>query len=93
MKTINARESLTDREREEFEQEKTIAELQAEYQLKFKQMEIDLERVQTRWTQVFRLPFAILMLPVRFMFGLGYIAHAIRGSQPNDKFWDYLSKL
>lgn len=93
MRAINARESLTDREREEFEQEKTIAELQAQYQLKYKEMEIDLQRIQTRWTQVFRLPFAILMLPVRFLFGLGYIAHAIRGSKPDDKFWDYLNKL
>jgi len=93
MKVINARESLTDREREEFEQEKTIAQLQADYQVVYKQMEIDLQRIQVRWTQVFRLPFAVLMLPVRILFGLGYIAHAIRGSKPDDKFWDYLTKL
>lgn len=93
MKAINARESLTDREREEFEQEKEIARLQAEYQLKFKQMELDLRRVETRWTQVFRLPFAILMLPVRLVFATGYIAHAIRGTTPDEKFWDYLREL
>jgi len=93
MKTINARESLTEREREEFEQEKTIAQLQADYQLKFKEMELDLRRIETRWTQVFRLPFAILMLPVRLVMGLAYIAHAIRKSDPSDKFWDYLTKL
>lgn len=93
MKTINARESLTDREREEFEQEKTIAQLQAEYQLKFKGLEIDLQKQQMKWSQVFRLPFAILSLPVRFLFGVGYIAHAIRGTKPDDKFWDYLNKL
>ena len=93
MKTINARESLTEREREEFDQEKTIAQLQADYQLKYKEMEMELQRIQTRWTQVFRLPFAILMLPVRFVFGLGYIAHAVRGTKPDDKFWDYLTKL
>jgi hypothetical protein len=93
MKTINARESLTDREREEFEQEKTIAQLQADYQLKFKEMELNIQRIQTKWTQVFRLPFAVLMLPVRFLFGLGYIAHAIRGTAPDAKFWDYLNKL
>lgn len=93
MKTINARESLTDREREEFEQEKTIAQLQADYQLKFKEMELDIQRIQTKWTQVFRLPFAILMLPVRILFGLSYVAHAIRGSVPSGEFWDYLTKI
>jgi hypothetical protein len=93
MKAINARESLTDREREEFEQEKTIAQLQADYQLRFKQLEIDLQRQEMRWAQLYRLPFAVLMVPVRFMFGIGYIAHAIRGTKPDDKFWDYLRHL
>lgn len=93
MKAINARESLTDREREEFEQEKTIAQLQADYQLKYKEMELQLQFVQTRWTQVFRLPFAILTLPVRLIMALAYIAHAVRKSEPNEKFWEYLTKL
>lgn len=93
MRAINARESLTDREREEFEQEKSIAELQAGYQLKYREMELELQRIEVKWTQVFRLPFALLSLPVRLLFGLGYIAHAIRGSQPSEKFWDYLTKV
>ena len=93
MKAINAREALTEREREEFEQEKTIAQLQADYQMKYKEMELDLKRIETRWTQVFRLPFVILMLPVRLVLGLAYIAHAIRGKEPGDKFWEYLTRL
>jgi hypothetical protein len=90
---INARDKMTPREREEFEQERTIAQLQADYQLRFKEMEIELKHVETRWTQVFRLPFAIITLPVRFVFAFGYIAHAIRGTHPDDKFWDYLRQL
>lgn len=93
MRAINVRETMTPREKEEFEQEKTIAQLQADYQLKSKQLEIDLQKIQTKWTQVFRLPFAVLMLPVRFVFGLAYIAHAMRGTKPDDKFWDYLTKI
>lgn len=93
MRAINAKESLTDREREEFEQEKQIAELQAEYQLKFKEKELALKKIEVSWSQVFRLPFAILMLPVRILFAFAYIAHAIRGSEPSDKFWDFLYKV
>lgn len=93
MKAINAREALTDREREEFDQEKEIARLQADYQLRYKQMELDLKRIDTRWTQVFRLPFALITLPVRVLFVFGYIAHAIRKTAPPKEFWDYLNKL
>lgn len=93
MKTINARESLTDREREEFEQEKEIARIQADYQLSYKQLELTLQQQETKWTQIFRLPFAIITLPVRFLFGIAYIAHAIRGTKPDEKFWQYLTKI
>lgn len=89
----NVREDMTPREREEFEQEKELARLQADYQVVYKQMEIDLKRVEAKWTQVFRLPFAVLTLPVHMLFGIGYIAHAIRGTQPDEKFWEYLRKL
>jgi len=93
MKTISARETLTPREVEEFEQEKTIAQLQADYQLRYQEKELEIKRIETKWTQLFRLPFAIILLPVRMLFGIGYIAHAIRGTQPSDKFWDWLTKL
>lgn len=93
MRAINARESLTDREREEFEQEKSLAELQAQYQIKYKEMELELQRVEVKWTQVFRLPVAVISLPIRLLFALGYIAHAIRGTEPSTKFWDYLTKI
>lgn len=93
MKAINAREALTDREREEFEQQMTYARQQADYQLKFKELELQIQFVQTRWTQVFRLPFAILMLPVRLVMALSYVVHAVRKNEPGDKFWEYLTKL
>lgn len=93
MRTINARETLTDREREEFDQQVALSTLQGDYQLKLAELELSLKKVETRWTQVFRLPFAILMLPVRFLFGVSYIVHAIRGTAPNEKFWEYLRDL
>lgn len=93
MKAINARESLTDREREEFAQEKEIAELQARYQLDFQEMQLNIQQQEMRWTQLFRLPFALLMVPVRIVFAIAYIAHAIRGTKPDDKFWNFLTKL
>ncbi len=83
---------LSQREKDEFEQEKEIAELQAQYQLQYKELELKLKKLEVSWTQVFRLPMAVIMLPVRFLFVFGYIVHAIRKTEPSDKFWDYLTK-
>ena len=90
---INTADSLTGREREEFEQEMAAAREQAEYQLKYRAMELDLKRLETRWTQVFRLPFALLSLPVRFVMALALIAYAVRKTNAPKEFWDYLGKL
>ena len=93
MRAINASESLTSREREEFNQEKEIAKLQADYQLQYKQAELAIKKLETKWTQVLRIPFAIISLPVRFVFGIGYIVQAFKGTEPSEKFWEYLGKL
>lgn len=91
VKAINTRTEMTEREREEFAQEKTIAQLQADYQLKYREMELELKRVETRWTQVFRIPFAILMLPVRFLMTFAIIASAITKKDLPPDFWKILS--
>lgn len=91
MKAINTREAMTGREREEFDQELTIARLQADYQLKYKEMELELKKVDTKWTQVFRIPFAILMLPVRFLMTFAIIASAISKKDLPPDFWKILS--
>lgn len=93
MKDYSGRETLTPRERDEFEQEKEIARLQADYQLKAKEMDLAVKRLEVKWTQLFRLPLALLTLPVRLTLCVGYIACCIRGQQPDDHFWDYLTKL
>ena len=93
MRQTNAREDMTPREREEFEQSKNMFELQSAHQLKVAELELQVRKLETRWTQILRLPFALLSVPVRMMFGVAYIAHAIRGTKPDEKFWDYLQKL
>ena len=93
MRGINARESLTGAEREEFRQELTVAKIQAEYQVKYKELELELKKIETRWSQVFRLPFALLSLPVRLVLAAALIAYAVRKINPPKELWDYLNKL
>lgn len=93
MKAINARESLTPREREEYEQEKEVARLQADYKIRYRELELEIEKIQVKWTQVFRIPFAIINLPVRFVMAFAVIASAVTKKDLPEKFWDYLGKL
>lgn len=90
MKAINARESLTEREREEFTQEKEIAKLTADYQLLYKDKELEIKRIEVKWTQIFRLPLAIIMLPVRVVMAFAIITSLITKKELPKEFWDFL---
>ena len=92
MRAINARDTLTQREIDEFEQQKEVTEIHAKYQIQLKELDLQVKKIEVKWSQVFRLPLAIVYLPVKIVFGLGYIAHAIKGTQPSDKFWEFLLK-
>lgn len=84
-------DTLTPREIEEFRNEKELAELQAQYQLRFKTLELEIKKTEMKFSQLYRLPILILLLPVRLLFGLAYIVHVIRKSEPSDKFWDFIT--
>lgn len=65
--------------------EKEMWEKQAAYNL-------EIAKIETRWNALFRLPTLIIRLPVYCLMALAYIAHAIKGSQPSEKFWEFLHK-
>ena len=88
----NAREQMTEREREEFEQEKLAAEMQASYNLKIKEMDMEIARLEAKWTNVLRLPVAIITLPVRVVLAFGYLVTAAKKEKPDESFWKFLNK-
>jgi len=87
---ISQVESLTPRERDEFEQEKAFAELQISYQLKVKELELELARTEAGWSSLLKIPLTIVRLPVLLLFGLAYIVSRIRGQEPGDNFWNFI---
>ena len=83
---------MSSREREEFEQEKEIAILQGDYQLKYREMDLEIKRLEMKWTQVFRLPAFIILLPVKLIAALGLLGYAVRKSSPPEKYWEFLTR-
>lgn len=90
MSLTNSRDEMTAREREEFAQEKEAAAIQAEYNLKIKEMEIEVARMEARWSSWLKLPLMIIKLPVFIVFGIAYcIAMAVKHDPP-ESFWKFL---
>lgn len=89
MKAVN-RDYLTPREIEEFKQELEVAEKQADYGLKVKELELQIKKIETHWTQVFRLPLAVILLPVKFVMAFAIITSLITKKDLPKEFWDLL---
>lgn len=83
---------MSDREREEFQQEKEAAAIQGDYNLKLKEMDMEIARMEAKWTNILRLPIVIITLPVRILFGLAYVIAVVRKYDPGEKFWEFLKK-
>lgn len=87
---VSGREYLTPREIEEFKQEMTVAEKQADYGLQVKQLELEIARLETKWTQVWRLPLAIILLPVKFIMAFAIPISVITKKDLPDAYWRFM---
>ena len=85
------RDKMTDFEREEFQQEKTVVEMQLEHAQKMKEMELEIARLEARFSSWLKLPLIVITLPVRVVLALGYAIGMIR-KQPDPEFWKNIWK-
>lgn len=87
-----SRTELTDREREEFEQEKTFAQLQSDHSLRLKELELEVAKIEAKWSVLLKIPVTLVKLPMLILFGFALIISTITKKDMPDRFWDYLSK-
>ena len=80
-------EAMTPREREEYEQHKTITEMQLAHAKEIKQMEIELARLETRFGSWLKIPITIIKLPVLVVMAVGYCIAVSRKVEPTENFW------
>lgn len=67
-----------------------VAERQADYGLRVKELELEVAKLEAKWTQLYRLPLAVVLLPVRILFAIGFIALCVVKKEPSDKFWEFM---
>lgn len=86
------RETLSPREHQEFMNRKEFFELQARHELAVKDKEIALATLEAKWSSWLRIPMFIIMLPVRFVFGIAYCIAVARKFELGDKYWQFMNK-
>jgi hypothetical protein len=90
MTTPDNRTVLSPRERAELDWEKEAARLQITYNETIKQMDLDLKKLEVKWTQLFRLPLAILTLPIKLVMSLAIPISVVTKKDLPDKFWEFM---
>jgi len=83
----NIDRELTPREFEQHQWEVEEREKLFEHQARMKQMDIELAKLDAKWSSWLKLPLRLIMLPVYLLFGVGYCIHAITKKEPSDNFW------
>lgn len=80
---ITYSDQLTPREREEMDFSKEENERNRQYNL-------EIAKIENRWTQLFKIPLAILSLPVKMILAFAIIPYAIKGTNVPEALWKTL---
>lgn len=89
---IERQSKMSDYEKEEFEQSKYITELQLAHAKEIKRMELEITRLETKWTVLLRIPLSLILLPVKMIVGLAYLFGRPWRTEPDIEFWEFMNK-
>lgn len=87
---IQVLDKLTPREYEMFNQRKEMFELEAQQALAVKRMEIEVAKLEAKWSSLLRLPIFLLKLPVLVILAIGFCIAVARGKELSSSFWAYM---
>lgn len=84
---MNYRETLTPREHQEFINRKEMFEMQAQHELAVKDKELEVMKLEAKWSSWMKLPVMVLMLPVRILFGIAFICSVFVKKELPAEYW------
>lgn len=87
---IQTRENITAREHEEHQWDVEARDAHFAHEKEMKRLDIEVLKTEAKITSWFKIPITIITLPVRFLFGLGFIVAMIRKHEPSESFWRWL---
>lgn len=87
---IQARETLTPRETMIHDWEVDERNAHMAHEKEIRQLEIEVMKIEAKWSSWFKIPLTILKLPVYILFGVAYIVAVARKHEPSENFWKFL---
>lgn len=87
---IQTRDQLTPREYAIHNHDKEMLELQMAHAKQMKELEVESNRINSKWTTIFRLPLALIILPVKLVIVSVLVVYAIRGIEPPESITSFL---
>lgn len=86
-------EELTPREWAEFNNQKEMWELQAAHEIQVKKLEIEVQKLEARWSVWLKIPLVILSLPVRVLLIIPLSIYAAKKQEVPQEIWKLLRWL
>lgn len=83
--------NLTPRERVEFEWEKEATHLQATLHERQQDHDLEIRKIEVKWTQVFRIPQAIILLPVKVIMSIAIPISIITNHTLTKEYWEFMN--
>lgn len=87
---IQTRQTLSPREYEEYNMRKEFFELQAQHELAVKEKELEVMRLEAKWSSWMKIPLTIIKLPVLLLFGIAQIVAVARKYELPEAYWRFI---
>lgn len=81
---------ITPREQMEMDYQKEMTDRHMRHEKELKAMELESEKISSKWTVVFRLPLALIKLPVQILVVIPLTVYAIRGIEPPESLTSFI---
>lgn len=89
---IHDRDTLSPRESFMLEHEKEQGRIAREHAIRMKQLDIEVQKMEAKWSAWLRIPMFIIMLPVRLLFAIAFIVAVSRKVTLGEDFWNFMRK-
>lgn len=87
---VQVLDRMTSREYEIFNQRKEMFELEAQHAIQMKELEIEVQKIEAKWSSLLRLPVLIITLPVRIVLAVAFCIAVARKHELSEPFWNYM---
>ena len=84
------RSEFTPRELEEMRRAKEEADANRAHAIRLKEMELEAKKIDLKWSQIFKIPLALILLPVKIVCSFALLVAYARKHEPSASFWDFL---